>query len=149
MRVKRLHIKKVGGEDFIYVDVKVSNPDDPRRSKRLEFLVDTGAAGCALPKSIADDLGLEPRGVVEVGLADGSYVRASSSYVLLESGGRKVYTWAVVGEGFEPILGIDVMKILKIHVDVPQRDALVPLKHFKVNVMIVNNNFRLRRGGFS
>lgn len=47
MRVKRFHIKKIGGEEFVYINAKVFNPDDPKRFKSLEFLVDTGAAGCA------------------------------------------------------------------------------------------------------
>lgn len=141
MRVKRFYVKKIGGEDFVYVNAKVSNPDDPKRSRNLEFLIDTGAAGCALPKAVADELGVEPKGVVDVGLADGRYFRASASYVLLEAAGRKVYTWAVIGEGFEPILGIDVMKILRIHVDAPAKDTLIPLKHFKVHSILMNNNF--------
>ncbi|MEM3956150.1 MAG: aspartyl protease family protein [Candidatus Bathyarchaeia archaeon] len=143
MKVKGFHVKKVGCENFVYVNVQVSNPEDMKRSKRLNFLIDTGAAGCALPKKVAEELGLQERGVVDVGLADGRSVRASATYVLLETGGKKVYTWAIVGEGFEPILGVDVMKILKIHVDVPEKQALVPLRHFKVNMIIMNNNFHM------
>lgn len=141
MRVKRFYIKKIGGEEFVYINARVSNPDDPKRSKDLEFLVDTGAAGCAIPKGVADELALEPKGFVDVGLADGRYIKASAAYVLLESGRRKIYTWAIVGEGFEPILGIDVMRILKIHVDVPAGNTLLPLRHFKINAIVMNNNF--------
>lgn len=144
MRVKRFYIKKIGGEDFVYVNVKVSNPDKPELSKRLDFLVDTGAAGCALPKAVADELNIEPKGIVDVGLADGRYVRAAAAYILLESSGRRVYTWAVINEGFEPILGIDVMRILKIHIDVKERETLIPLRRLKVNALItMNNNFNI------
>lgn len=143
MRARRFHVKRLSGEEFVYIDARVSNPEDPGRSKKLSFLVDTGAAGCALPKSVADELGLQEKGIVDVGLADGRSVKASATYVLLEVGGRRVYTWAIIGEGFEPILGVDVMRVLKIHVDVSEKTSLVPLRSFKVNAIRMNNNFRL------
>jgi len=142
MKVKRLHVNMAGERDFIYVNAKIYNPDQPERSKKINFLIDTGAAGCAIPKSLADELNLKERGVVDVGLADGQSVKASATYVLIEIGGKKVYTWTIVGEGFEPILGVDVMKVLKIHVDVPDKTPLIPLRSFKVNSMAMKNNFR-------
>ena len=141
MRFKKFHVRKVSGNEFVYVNVKVSNPSSPERCVRREFLVDSGAAGCAIPASLAEKLGLERRGVVDVGLADGRSVKAYATYVLLEVGRRKVYTWAIFGENFEPILGVDVMKILGFHIDVPSKNVLVPLRHFKVNSLVVDNNF--------
>lgn len=141
MRIKRFHVRHVDGKDFVYVRVKVSNPNEPERSAKCDFLVDTGAAGCAIPAGLAGKLGLERRGVVDVGLADGRSVKAYATYVLLEVGKRKVYTWAIYGENFEHILGVDVMHVLGLHIDVPERKALVPLKHFKVNSLIIENNF--------
>lgn len=143
MRVKRFQVKRISEEGFVYVSVRVSNPDEPKRSKKLNFLVDTGAAGCALPKTIADELSLQEKGVVDVGLADGRSIKAPATYVLLEVGGRKVYTWTIIGEGFEPIIGVDVMKILKIHVDVPERQPLIPLRHLKINAIMMNGNFHM------
>ena len=141
MRIRKFHVRKVSGNEFVYVNVKVSNPNKPEKNVKREFLVDSGAAGCAIPASLAEKLGLEGRGVVDVGLADGRSIKAYATYVLLEVGRRKVYTWAIFGENFEPILGVDVMKILGFHIDVPAKNVLVPLRHFKVNSMIVDNNF--------
>lgn len=143
MRVRKFHVKKLSGGDFVYMEVKVANPEDPNSAKRVDFLVDTGAAGCAIPKSLADELGLQEKGVVDVGLADGRSVKASACYVLLEVNRRKIYTWAIVGEGFEPILGIDVMKILKIHVDVPVRSPLMPLRNFKAKSITIKSRLNI------
>lgn len=143
MRIKKFHLHNLSSNNFTYIDVKVSNPDNPKHSIKCSFLVDTGAAGCAIPKEIAEELGLQERGSVDVGLADGRSIKASATYVLLETSGRKVYTWAIIGEGFEPILGVDVMKILKIHVDVSEKQPLIPLKRFRVNAITMNNNFNL------
>jgi len=141
LRIKSFHVRHVDGKEFVYVKVKVSNPNELKRSAKCDFLVDTGAAGCAIPAKLAEKLGLENRGVVDVGLADGRSVKAYATYVLLEVGKRKVYTWAIVGENFEYILGVDVMHILGLHVDVPSRNVLVPLRHFKVNSLVIDNNF--------
>ncbi|MEM2177043.1 MAG: clan AA aspartic protease [Archaeoglobaceae archaeon] len=142
--MSRFHIKKINESNFTYVTAKVSNPFNPAKSMKLDFLIDTGAAGCALPKDVADALGLQEKGVVDVGLADGRSVKASASYILIEINNKKVYTWTIFGEGFEPIIGVDVMKILKLHVDVTEKQALVPLRSFRINPpMVMNNNFNM------
>ena len=150
MRIKRFHVKRSGENEFVYIAVKVSNPNKPKISVKEDFLVDTGAAGCAIPTKLAEKLGLQPQGVVDVGLADGRSVKAKAAYILLELGRRKVYTWAIFASGFELILGIDVMRILGLHIDTPERKALIPLKHLKINSLTLNNNFHIpecRRNG--
>jgi len=70
--------------------------------------------------------------VVDVGLADGSSKRVKAAYILIEVGGRKLYTWTIYDKGFTPILGLDVMRVLGIHVDVPERKVLIPYKGLKI-----------------
>ena len=129
--MRKWHIKHVENEDYIYVDAKVANPLDPKKAEKVEFLVDTGATGCAISSELAEKLGLEASGTVDVGLADGSTKRAKAAYILIEVAGRKLYTWAVYDKGFTPIMGLDVMRVLGIHVDVPEKKVLVPYKGLK------------------
>jgi len=49
--------------------------------------------------------------------------RVKAAYVLIEVGGRKLYTWTIYDKGFTPILGLDVMRILGVHVDVPEQES--------------------------
>jgi len=130
--LKKWHIKHVENEDYIYVDARVVNPLDPKKAEKVEFLVDTGATGCAISSELAEKLGLEASGTVDVGLADGSTKRAKAAYILIEVAGRKLYTWAVYDKGFTPIMGLDVMRVLGIHVDVPEKKVLVPYKGLKL-----------------
>jgi hypothetical protein len=65
-------------------------------------------------------------------LADGSSKRVKAAYILIEVGGRKLYTWTIYDKGFTPILGLDVMRVLGIHVDVPEKKVLFPCKGLKL-----------------
>jgi clan AA aspartic protease len=130
--MRKWHIKQIENQDYIFIDAKIANPLDPKKSRKVEFLVDTGATGCAIGEDLADKLGLEASGTVDVGLADGSSKQVKAAYVLIEVGGRKLYTWTVYDKGFTPILGLDVMRILGVHVDVPEKRILVPHRNMKL-----------------
>jgi len=129
--LRKWHIKHLENEDYIFVDAKIANPLNPKKTEKIEFLVDTGATGCAINADLAEKLGLEASGSVDVGLADGSSKRVKAAYVLVEIGGKKLYTWTIYDKGFQPILGLDVMRVLGVHVDVPERKVLVPCKGLK------------------
>jgi clan AA aspartic protease len=130
--MRKWHIRQIENQDYIFINAKIANPMDPKKSEKVEFLVDTGATGCAIGADLADKLGLEASGTVDVGLADGSSKRVKAAYVLIEVGGRKLYTWTIYDKGFTPILGLDVMRILGVHVDVPDKKVLVPYKGLKL-----------------
>ena len=133
--LKKWHIKHLENEDHIFIDAKIVNPLNPKKSEKIEFLVDTGAAGCAISSDLAERLGLEASGSVDVGLADGSIKRVKAAYILIEIGGKKLYTWTIYDKGFQQILGLDVLRILGAHVDVPERKVLIPCKGFKLKRM--------------
>jgi len=137
------YIRHVGDEDYIFITAKVANPMEPAKAEKLEFLVDTGASGCAIPESVAEKLGLEHKGYVDAGLADGSVKRVKATYVLLEVAGKRLYTWTIFGEGFQPLLGVDVMRVLGVHLDVPEKKMLVPFRHFKVKNVFLTTGMRL------
>lgn len=147
-RIKKFTIKKLEDNDYTYVTAKVANPLSPQKMVEVEFLCDTGASGCAIPSRLAGELGITPKDVVDVGLADGSSIKAQSGFILLCIGKHKVFTWAVIGDNFPPIIGVDVMRVLKLHVDVKEKKALVPINHFKARMLILNLGFIRRILGF-
>jgi len=130
--LKKWHIRQIENQEHIFIDAKIANPLEPKKAEKVEFLVDTGASGCAISKALAEKLGLEQSGVVEAGLADGTVKRVKAAYILIEVAGRKLYTWTIYDEGFTPILGLDVMRVLGVHIDVPEKKVLIPYKRLKL-----------------
>jgi aspartyl protease family protein len=95
--------------------------------RRVDFLIDTGATGTAIPASLAGDLKLESIGSVRSstagGIVTGSVVRADIEL----QGGVKVERLQVVALprlGDRPLLGMDVLG--KLHWQ--QRDGVLRIE---------------------
>lgn len=95
--------------------------------RQVDFLIDTGATGTAIPASLADDLKLEALGTVRSntagGIVTGQVVRAD----LELQGGVKVERLQVVALprlGDSPLLGMDVLG--KLHWQ--QRDGVLRIE---------------------
>ena len=95
--------------------------------RQVDFLIDTGATGTAIPASLADDLKLEPIGTVRSntagGVVTGQIVRADIEL----QGGMKVDRLQVVALpklGDNPLLGMDVLG--KLHWQ--QRDGVLRIE---------------------
>ncbi|MEM1551314.1 MAG: retropepsin-like aspartic protease [Candidatus Bathyarchaeia archaeon] len=145
MRLTRLKytIRHIENEDYIFIEGKVLNPLDPSKSEKVEFLVDTGASGCAISEDLAVKLGLEKKGYVDVSLADGSSKRVKAGFILIDLAGKRLYTWTIYDEGFTPILGIDVMKALGFHIDVSEKKVLIPYKGIRIKKLRLFANLKL------
>jgi predicted aspartyl protease len=144
LRIKKMRIYSTGKEGFIYARAKVWNPDQPKLSETVSFLLDTGAYGCFIPEALAKKLGLKESGEAVLEVADGREITAKISYIFLELGGWKVHTWCAYREGFEPILGMNIMHGLKIHLDVPERQILLPpLRRIRVKSITLKTNLHL------
>lgn len=142
--MKRFRMKNLDGKDYIFINATVANPVNPSLKEKIEFLVDTGAEGCAIPEETMKKLKLESKGTAEIGLADGSVKQVDATFILLEIAGKKLYTLSIFGRGFEPIIGIDVMKVLGIHVDVPNRSTLIPLRMIRIIKYFMKNKSPIR-----
>ncbi|MEP7101729.1 MAG: retropepsin-like aspartic protease, partial [Burkholderiales bacterium] len=95
--------------------------------RQVDFLIDTGATGTAIPASLADDLKLESLGTVRSntagGIVTGQIVRADVEL----QGGVKVERLQVVALpklGDSPLLGMDVLG--KLHWQ--QRDGVLRIE---------------------
>jgi aspartyl protease family protein len=95
--------------------------------RAVEFLVDTGATGTAIPSSLASDLGLESIGSVRSstagGMVTGHVVRAD---VELQGGIRieRLQVVALPQLGETPLLGMDVLGKLQLQ----QRGAVLRIE---------------------
>ena len=84
--------------------------------RRVDFLIDTGATGTAIPGALARELNLTPIGTVQSGTAGGivtgQVVRAD---VELRGGVtvRRLRVVALAGLGPNPLLGMDVLGKLR------------------------------------
>jgi clan AA aspartic protease len=95
------------------------------RTCEAEALVDTGAVRTVLPQEVVDRLGLEVRGQLVVGYADGRTEAVSvTEPVLVELHGRDTFDEALV-LGDEVLIGQTVLEKLDLFVDC-QRGRLVP-----------------------
>lgn len=57
-----------------YIEATISNPARPRKSERVKFLVDSGAAYSVVPAAVLRRVGIKPRTKREFILADGTTV---------------------------------------------------------------------------
>lgn len=116
-----------------HVEVTVRNPRHPERTFTGIFLVDTGAYDSLVPADGAEVLGLEPIGVAQCELADGSPIRFPFAVCELDFLGEITGGRVLVGpSGAEPLLGVTALESVGIVVD-PRTQTLkrlpaIPLK---------------------
>ena len=101
-----------------HVTARVRNPADPERFWQGEFLVDTGATDCLIPKQYLEEIGLAEKGQRRYGLADGSELKMSVTTGDIEFMGEVVGATIVMGdEDSEPLLGVTALESVGIEVD--------------------------------
>lgn len=101
-----------------HVTVTVKNPAEPHRTWEGEFLVDTGATDCLVPRKHLEAIGLVPEGQRVYGLADGSEIRMDVTVGRVEFMGSFTGVAIVMGEDdVEPLLGVTALESIGVEVD--------------------------------
>ncbi len=101
-----------------YVTVTVSNPSEPERAWTAEFLADTGATFCIIPRNRLEELGIVPISSRHVELADGSITRLEMGIARLEFIGEYAIGRVAFGsDDVEPLLGVLTMQDVGVKVD--------------------------------
>lgn len=113
-----------------YVRVKgvVANPLKREVRVEVEFIADTGAIYTMIPKTIAENLGLETVGKRGFRVASGDVVEypVTEAYIIIED--RGVTSLVVIGpENTIPLLGATTLELLGYQVD-PVTGRLKPLE---------------------
>ncbi|MCP8314541.1 MAG: clan AA aspartic protease [archaeon] len=101
----------------IYLDVEFANVKDPSIRVKARALVDTGATYSVIPANIAEKLGLEKIGYVEVKTASG-LERLQETDVRVKAFERERVTPALVSEKVDtPLIGVYTLEGLRLKID--------------------------------
>ena len=110
-----------------YISARVANPAQPRKSARVRFLVDSGAAYSIVPEPLLKRLGIKPRTVRRFILADGKEIKRRMGGALFLYKGEEGLSPVIFGEeGDSPLFGVVSLEALGFIFD-PFRRELRPL----------------------
>lgn len=100
-----------------------------KRKVHLTALVDTGASITAVPRQVADQLGLTSFKSMTVQLADGQVKKMPVSMTIVHLDGRSVPASVFIVPSGEVLLGAETLELPDVTVD-PKRRRLKMGKHF-------------------
>ena len=129
-REKRVvkHVTDLDGTKPVLQKCYVANPLNREKGQEVEFLVDTGSSCLVLPAWQAKKLKLKVVGKGQSELADGNVVENDIAWVFIQIAGESIHTLAVVIDKANPILGLDVMRVLQVQVDPANERILKPVR---------------------
>jgi clan AA aspartic protease len=110
----------------------VANPLDHSLGEEVPFIIDTGATCIVIPMRLAQKLKLKSVGEGEGKLADGTRVPCDMAWLYINVDGEGLPTMALIMKDAEPLLGLDVMKMLQLQIDPVRERLLKPLKRFRL-----------------
>lgn len=117
-----------------YVQATIANPAHPRRSARLKFLVDSGAAYSVVPTSVLKRLGIKRGKIKTFILADGTEVKRSIGQALFRFNGDEGASPVIFGEEDDSVLlGAVSLEALGLVLD-PFKRELRPLPAMLANL---------------
>jgi len=109
------------------LEIEVGNPAHPKITKKLEFLIDSGAIYSVVPTQILKKLGIKPLGKQEFRLANGEKIVRKKGGALFKYGDRIGVADVIFGEkGDSVLLGAFTLEALGLSLD-PLRRELKPL----------------------
>jgi clan AA aspartic protease len=110
----------------------VANPLDHASGEQVPFVVDTGSTCIVIPMKLAKRLKLKSVGGGEGVLADGTVATCDMAWIYINVGGEGLPTMALIMKDAEPLLGLDVLKMLQLQIDPVRERLLKPLKRFRL-----------------
>jgi len=107
--------------------IKITNPEEPKKSVEIECVVDTGATYTWIPLDILEKIGLVPVFKRKFKIADGSVIERPMAEVLISLRGETIHTLVAFGDaGSEPLVGAVTLEEFGLTVD-PVNKTLVPV----------------------
>ena len=117
------------------LEVEVGNPANPEVTKKLEFLVDSGAIYSVVPTPILERLGIKPLSDQEFRLADGTKIVRKKGIALFKYGDKIGGADVIFGEeGDSVLLGVFTLEALGLVLD-PLKRELKPLPMILANFL--------------
>ena len=109
------------------LEVEVGNPSTPEVTKKLEFLIDSGAVYSVVPGGILEELGIKPLVKQEFRLADGTKIVRQKGGAFFKYGEKIGVADVIFGEeGDSVLLGAFTLEALGLALD-PFKRELRPL----------------------
>ena len=110
-----------------FIQARVKNPANPRRSAKLKFLVDSGALYSVVPATTLRRLGIEPHSTRTFTLADGTEIERQMGDATFVYDGARGASPVIFGEkGDSTLLGTVSLESLGLSLD-PIKRVLRPL----------------------
>lgn len=110
-----------------YIDTVIANPRNPKRTKQLSLLVDSGAVYSVVPKTVLNEIGVKSHSSKTFTLADGSAIKRKVGDLLFKLNGHQGASPVIFGEkGDSALLGTVSLEALGLLLD-PIRRELRPL----------------------
>ena len=101
-------------------------------SRKVEFLIDSGATYSLVPRTCLNELGVKPHSQVEVALADGTALVRDVGDVFFEYLGECGSAPVIFGEeGEEPLLGALTLEALRLVLN-PFRREIYPGRRIRI-----------------
>ena len=111
-----------------HVYLEVANPARPKKTTRLKFLVDSGAAYSVVPSASLKRIGVRPTGKRTFLLADGTEISRRTGAALFRLGRERAPSTVIFGEvGDQTLLGAVTLEELGLILD-PFRRELRPMQ---------------------
>lgn len=109
------------------LELEVGNPASPKKTLKVEFLVNSGAVYSVVPTPILKKLGIKPNSKEEFRLADGSKIVRKKGIALFRHGKKVGGADVIFGKkGDSTLLGAFTLEALGLSLD-PLRRELKPL----------------------
>ena len=106
-----------------YIQAKIANPVEPRRSARLKFLVGSGAFYSVVPRTVLRRLGIKPGRTESFILADGTEIKRYIGEARFRINGKEGTSPVIFGEeGESTLLGILSLEVLGFILDPFKRE---------------------------
>jgi clan AA aspartic protease len=110
-----------------FLTVEIANPARPSKTRKVEFLVDSGAVYSVVPSNVLRALGIKPIATEEFRLADGSKIARKKGGALFRLEGRLGTADVIFGEeGDAVLLGALSLEAMGLVLD-PLRRELKPM----------------------
>jgi len=109
-----------------FLDIKVKNPQNPVKTAKGHFLVDSGAVFSVMPASVLKKLGIEPTDKQSFSLANGEVIEKQVGNALFGYLGKLRSSPVVFGEEGIYLLGAVTLESLGVILD-PINRELRPL----------------------
>ncbi len=110
-----------------HIAATIANPANPRKTKKLSLLVDSGAVYTVVPKVVLRQLGVKPHSTKTFTLADGSEITRKVGDVIFKFNGQQGASPVIFGErGDSTLLGTVSLEALGLLLD-PIRREFRPL----------------------